>query len=65
MLKVAARAKVEPNALIGQDFTGYEGYGMDEDPKFITGRDPGDEHDPDGFHGKSYRVIVNETKEQK
>ena len=65
LLKVAARAKVEPNALIGQDFTGYEGYGMDEDPKFITGRDPGDEHDPDGFHGKSYRVFVNETKEQK
>ena len=48
LLKVAARAEVEPNALIGQDFTGYEGHGMDEDP--------------DGFHGKSYRVFQQETK---
>ena len=50
LLKVAARAKVEPNALIGQDFTGYEGYGMDEDP--------------DGFHGKSYRVFQQETNNE-
>ena len=42
LLKVAARAEVEP--------------------KVITGRDPGDEHEPDGFHGKSYRVFVNETE---
>ena len=24
------------------------------EPNYIEGRDPGDEHDPDGFHGKSY-----------
>ena len=44
LLKVAARAKVEP--------------------KVIIGRDPGDEHEPDGFHGKSYRVFVNETEQK-
>ena len=41
LLKVAARAEVEPNV--------------------ITGRDPGDENDPDGFHGKSYRVFQREA----
>ena len=44
LLKVAARAEVEP--------------------KVIIGRDPGDEHEPDGFHGKSYRVFVNETEQK-
>ena len=44
LLKVAARAEVEP--------------------RVITGRDPGDEHEPDGFHGKSYRVFVNETEQK-
>jgi len=44
LLKVAARAEVEPSVIIG--------------------RDPGDEHDPDGFHGKSYRVFVNETEQK-
>ena len=42
LLKVAARAEVEP--------------------RVITGRDPGDEHEPDGFHGKSYRVFQQETE---
>ena len=31
-------------------------------PKVITGRDPGDETEPDGFHGRSYAAYLADTE---
>ena len=31
-------------------------------PKVITGRDPGDETEPDGFHGRSYAAFLADIK---
>ena len=35
------------------------------EPNVIIGNDPGDEHDPDGFHGKSYKTFEKEVSEAK
>ena len=35
------------------------------EPKVIIGNDPGDEHSPDGFHGKSYAAFEEEISEAK
>jgi len=33
-------------------------------PKVITGNDPGDEIEPDGFHGRSYAAYLADTEEK-
>ena len=35
------------------------------EPNVIIGNDPGDEHSPDGFHGKSYATFEEEISEAK
>ena len=33
-------------------------------PKVITGNDPGDETEPDGFHGRSYAAYLADTEDK-
>ena len=35
----------------------------DPAPKVITGNDPGDETEPDGFHGRSYAAYLADIEE--
>ena len=34
-------------------------------PKVIVGNDPGDEMEPDGFHGRSYAAVLADTEGNK
>ncbi len=36
----------------------------DPAPKVITGNDPGDEIEPDGFHGRSYAAYLADIEEK-